>query len=46
MHKTYLLLVDDSVTRYECDKTDKFSFINVQGVVSVIEYSDVPRTIL
>ena len=46
MHKTYLLLVGDGVTRYERDKPCKFGFINVQGVVSIIKYSDVPRTIL
>ena len=30
MHKTYLSLVDDSVTRYERDKPDKFDVIDVQ----------------
>ena len=32
--------------RYERDKPDKFGFINVKGVVSIIKYSDGPKTIL
>ena len=46
MHKTCLLLVDVSVTRYERDKPDKFGALNVQGVVSIVKYSDVPKTII
>lgn len=46
MYKNISLLVDDSVTRYERDKPDKFGVINVQGVVSIVKYSDVPKTII